>query len=444
MNKGLLLITLAISLVGIILSFLLAEVGINVLINPGYHSFCNFNQEFNCETVALSSYASHFGIPNFLYGIGYYTLLLAVGGYCLTAKENKLPNYFVYVFWFSFIAILVSIYLFYVSEFIIKSKCVLCMMVYVVNIILFMVAFMAEKWSIKALITKLISDIKLYFSSAVRTVAFIIIAFTGIACLTYFNAHPILAQDIQTGEKIELDYSKTTADRLVTGPEEQPTITILEFTDYECPFCSRASMELKKVLKNNPDVRLIFKDYPLDQACNQNIPRPYHLNSCKASNYARCAAEQGKFWEYHDLLFENQNMHDEESLMQFAESLNLDMNQFKECAESNKHINKIITNIDEAIALGVEGTPTFYFQGRQVVGYKTAEEYQEIIDEIRAEIQKQKEEYEKKKAEFLKEQAEKQKEKIEETKNEQTQTQENKQPESKEETPEKNEDQSEE
>ncbi|MEW5819566.1 MAG: thioredoxin domain-containing protein [Cyanobacteriota bacterium] len=410
MNKKFLIITILVAIAGLILSILLAKVGISVANDPAYKSFCNFNEAYNCETVARSVFSTHFGIPNFVYGMAFYLLVTCFGILCLLDEKPVLPNFFVYLFWLSLFSVGVSVYLFTVSILYIKSKCVLCMMVYIVNIVLLMVAFMAEKCSIKHIVDTLLSDLKLYFSSSTRTIIFVIAALCGIGILFYTNMHPLLGQDepgSSENEFVKVDYSKTSADRLVTGPTDKiPELTIVEFTDFECPFCGRASAEMKKVLKNNPDIRLVFKEYPLDMSCNQRITKPFHEHACRASLYARCAAEQGNFWEYHDMLFENQESFDKDSLNAFAESLKLDMKQFEECVKSERHMPKILTNIDEAVALGVSGTPTFFIEGRKIVGFRTADEYQTAINEIKEEIAKEKEEYEKKKEEFLKKQQE--------------------------------------
>lgn len=422
MNKKYLLIIIVISLIGFVLSIILGQVGINTLTDPNYHSFCNINEAFNCEAVALSKYANHFGIPNFIYGILYYAVLLMAGCYCLLDKKNSLPNIFVYIFWLSVVSMIISIYLFAISLFIIKSKCILCMGVYIVNILLLVVSFMKEKLSISELFNKLTEDIKVFFKSPKRTVLFVLLAIASTYALYYFNNNPILGQ-VSNNEnnttKIDIDYSKTTANRLVTGAKERPLITIVEFTDYECPFCSRASEEIKTVLKNNPNIRLVFKELPLDQACNERMTRPFHQFSCSASLHGRCAAEQGKFWEYHDVLFMNQRDLSPEALQEYAQSLKLDMNQFNECVKSKKYMDSIITNIDEAAALEIDGTPTFFIEGEKVVGYRTAEEIQEIIDKIVEKKAKEAEEYEKKKQEYLKQQKEKsQQEQKEENANE--------------------------
>lgn len=411
MKTKYLITILILALIGFFLSAYLAEIGINDYLDISHKSICNFNEYFNCDVVARSDFSSHFGIPNFIIGLIFYFVIIATTLYKLLYKDKFLPNFIVYIFWVSLLSVIGSIYLFIVSSTIIKSFCIFCMGVYIVNILMFLVTFMAEKFSLSHLITTLSNDVKTFFISPTRTGLFIMIAIFALLLLYYFNSHPILSKGAQNnltgGEKINIDYSRTSQDRLVTGPATAPALTVMVFTDYECPFCSKASFEVKKLLKNNPDLRLIFKDYPLDQSCNYNINRPFHEYACKASISARCAAEQGKFWEYHDLLFENQGNIDENSFMDFAQSLNLDMKKFETCVNTAKPIDKIITDIDEAGALGVNATPTFFFEGRKEEGYKRYEELQKIVDEVKLKKQKEKEEYERQKAEWEKKQKQK-------------------------------------
>lgn len=403
MNKKYLYIAIFFACTGFLLSVVLGKIGLNLLGNPSYHSFCNISESLNCDAVALSSYSSHFGIPNFLFGMVYYFVILIAGSLCLISEGKKLKNFFVYLFWLSLISLIISFYLFLVSVLVIQSKCIMCISVYFVNIILFVVALMAEKFDLNHLLKELINDIKLYFSSGLRILLFVLLLITGITVITFTNSHPILSQQTDQPENTaNIDYTASTADRLVHGPKETPEITMIMFTDYECHFCGKTAMEIKKVLKKNPNIRLIFKDYPLDMSCNERVTRPFHMQACNASLAARCAAEQGKFWEYHDLLYNNQGQINLENIKQFANNLNLDMKQFNQCLSNKKHLNKIITDIDEGVALGIEGTPTIYINGEQVVGYKTAEEYQQIIDQVRLEKQKEREEFEKRKQEYFK------------------------------------------
>lgn len=407
MDKKYLTLTLILALCGFIISILLAKLGINILSDINYKSICNFNESFNCETVALSKYSFHFGIPNFIYGIIYYFLLFALSVYNIFPKKPLIPNFFVYLFWVSLVSVLISVYLFLVSHFVIHSFCIFCIMIYVVNILLFLVAFMAENWSINRLVSTLSTDLKWYFSSRVRVVIFAGLIALLIVTLFYYNAHPLFGEtpDNNTTPPIKFNYSETSPDRLVTGTPNLPTITIMMFTDYECNFCGNTSLEIKKLLNANPDLRLVYKDYPLDNSCNPRLDKPFHHYSCSASIHARCAAEQGKFWEYHDLLFQNQSKLDSNSLQQHAQALELNMDQFNDCVQNKKPLARIMNDIDEAAALNVSGTPTLFFEGRKVEGYKTVEEYQKIVDEIKLEIKKEKEKYEKEKEEYLKKKA---------------------------------------
>jgi protein-disulfide isomerase len=386
MNKKLVVITLLLALAGLVFSVLLAKVSIGLATNPDYESFCNFGTSYNCEAVAMSKYAAHFGIPNFVFGILYYAALLLFGLYILMDKINRVPHFFPYLFWLSVVSVGVSVYLFAASVFIIKSTCVLCMLIYVTNFLFCFVALKAEQWSFGSMVSTMSADIKKLFASPLRVAGIVALAVVAAGVLFYFKSHPLLdlsGNAIDLSKSVTVEYAETSADRLVTGTTDKPEFTIMEFTDFECPFCAKAGQEMKKVLLNNPNVRLIFKDYPLDSACNEKITKPFHRSACRAALYARCAAEQGRFWEYHDILFGNQSALDKASLESYASEVGLDMSKFRECAESHRHRDKIAADIEEAYALGVGGTPTFFINGHRIGGFRTAEQFEQIMEKIR-------------------------------------------------------------
>lgn len=149
-------------------------------------------------------------------------------------------------------------------------------------------------------------------------------------------------------------------------------ITIVEFSDFECPFCARATPTVDQIMEKYDNVKLIYKHYPL----------PFHSNAKPAAMASECAGDQGKFREYHDKLFENQKALDDASLKGYAEELGLDTEKFKECLDSKKYEKKV----DEDMALGqksgVSGTPTFFINGRKLVGAQPAAAFEQILDSI--------------------------------------------------------------
>jgi protein-disulfide isomerase len=155
------------------------------------------------------------------------------------------------------------------------------------------------------------------------------------------------------------------------GPKNAP-ITIVAYSDFECPFCGRAVPTLKQIEDEyKGKVRIAFKHSPL----------PFHQNAKPAAAAAMAAHEQGKFWEMHDKLFANQRALDRASLERYAEELKLNMPKFKAALDSNKYEQQITTDMAEASNVGVNGTPTFFINGRSLVGAQPVDAFKRIIDE---------------------------------------------------------------
>jgi protein-disulfide isomerase len=157
----------------------------------------------------------------------------------------------------------------------------------------------------------------------------------------------------------------------VKGPANAP-ITIVEFSDFECPFCGRVTPTLKQIEEEyKGKVRIAFKHQPL----------PFHPNAKPAAQAAMAAHEQGKFWEMHDKLFSNQRALDRASLEKYAQELKLDMNKFKAALDSNKFGSQIEADSAEGMRVGANGTPTFFINGRTVVGAVPFDNFKRVIDD---------------------------------------------------------------
>lgn len=159
----------------------------------------------------------------------------------------------------------------------------------------------------------------------------------------------------------------------VRGPEDAP-ITIIEFSDFECPYCQRYNQEVAGRLLENYEgqIRYIFKDFPLT-----NI----HPNALPAAAAALCAHEQDAFWGYHDLLFANEEGLSSEALLSYAESLDLDMEGFSACVEEERYNEEVLADLEFAANLGVRSTPTFLINGLPVIGAQPYEVFAQVIDQ---------------------------------------------------------------
>ena len=147
----------------------------------------------------------------------------------------------------------------------------------------------------------------------------------------------------------------------INPPKGNPNseIVLIEFSDFQCPFCKRAIPVIDELLqKYEEEIVFYYRNFPLEM----------HANSFIAAEAAECANEQGKFWEYHDILFENQGKLDKENLKLYAQELELNQNQFDNCLDTDKFKQDIERDINEGEFLGIEGTPTFFINGRKIVG----------------------------------------------------------------------------
>jgi protein-disulfide isomerase len=164
----------------------------------------------------------------------------------------------------------------------------------------------------------------------------------------------------------------TGADDPVKGAATAP-VTIVEFSDFQCPFCSRVNPTLKQVEDKYGDkVRVVFRNFPLLQI---------HPNAAKAAEAASCAADQGKFWEMHDKLFANQQKLAVDDLKAHATELGLKADVFNQCLDSGKKEAEWKKDMDEGSSYGLTGTPAFFINGRLISGAQPLEAFSTIIDE---------------------------------------------------------------
>ncbi|MFK7984623.1 MAG: DsbA family protein [Sandaracinaceae bacterium] len=155
------------------------------------------------------------------------------------------------------------------------------------------------------------------------------------------------------------------------GPDDA-LVTIVMWSDYQCPFCSRVEPTISRILSEHDNVRVVWRDNAL----------PFHQNAMPAAAAAREAFAQGgdeKFWEMHDTLFENQRELGRENLESYAQRLGLDMNRFRAALDNNTHQAAIQADMAAAAALGARGTPAFFINGRQLMGAQPYDRFNEVV-----------------------------------------------------------------
>lgn len=147
----------------------------------------------------------------------------------------------------------------------------------------------------------------------------------------------------------------------INPPKGNPdsNVVLIEFSDFQCPYCKKAIPLVNEMLEEfEGEVVFYYRNFPLKM----------HENSLIAAEAAECANEQGKFWEYHDVLFENQNNLNKENLKLYAQELELDQKQFNDCFDTRKFKQTIEKDIHDGKVMGIQATPTFFINGRKIIG----------------------------------------------------------------------------
>lgn len=154
------------------------------------------------------------------------------------------------------------------------------------------------------------------------------------------------------------------------GSAEAP-VQIIEFSDFQCPYCTRGAETMKQVKEKYGDkVSIVYRHFPLD----------FHDRANAAAQASECANDQGKFWQFHDQLFANQRALTDQDFEKYSAAAEMDLAKFRECLASGKHAETVATDLKEGAEAGMTGTPGFFINGRFLGGAQPIEAFSEIID----------------------------------------------------------------
>jgi protein-disulfide isomerase len=183
-----------------------------------------------------------------------------------------------------------------------------------------------------------------------------------------------VVEELRTAANLKIDLPAPRVEVAATGPARGPAnakVTIVEFSDFQCPYCSQAFGTIEELMQQYAGkVKLVFRQFPL----------PIHPQAEKAAEASLCAADQGKFWEFHDLLFKNQRKLDLADLKAHAASAGLDATKFAQCLDSGEKKKLVDQDLEAGQAAGVNGTPAFFINGVFLNGALPLEEFKKVID----------------------------------------------------------------
>jgi len=189
------------------------------------------------------------------------------------------------------------------------------------------------------------------------------------------QAREQFVQSLREKAKVEVALEpprvEVAADGPALGPADAP-VTIVEFSDYECPFCKRAHPTVNEIVKRYPErVRFVYRHFPLDSI---------HPNARGAAEASLCAEEQGKFWQYHDLVFQASEKLGAETLRGVAEKAGLDLARYDACVQERRYRARVDADVAEGREARVSGTPAFFVNGIPLSGARSVEEFVEVIE----------------------------------------------------------------
>ncbi len=373
--------------IGFLTTVELALVYYDANFNPlAMPSFCSINGFVDCDGVARTIHSQFFGIPLAYWGMFLYVFII----FLLFVDKLQDIDYlgFLKVFknpmaYFSalgYISFVISMILFGVSLFEIKKLCILCLFTYFLNLFIAIIAtdFSAGflnsfKVSIKDFIDAV--KVKKYL------ISFICVAIVGCAVLSYTKISYCFTPQVKFYDSlVKYANMKTNPYKIVgntLGDKDAKTIVYI-YTDYRCPICRIYNIMTHKVVKELGGFKIVHKNFPLDNECNRSIKTPFHLGSCMMARYAIAAEKQNHFWDINSAFFEKQPQ-TEDDILDLAGSMGLSTTELKKDANSAETKARLLKEIDDALALKINGTPTLVINGKSYVGIKPYFELKNIL-----------------------------------------------------------------
>jgi protein-disulfide isomerase/uncharacterized membrane protein len=365
-------------------------------------ALCNISQKINCDAVSASAYSKILGVPISALGILYFALLLI--SWLIAPRSNTAQRALSDLTLFAVtIGALGSLVLFAISWFLIGALCIVCIGVYLV--IFALLGVLAREKTEEGFFERVRNGAVLVFtlsssSPALRPtcIKIFILAIVGLAAAVYSgeilrvraatsaagsaiapaqmlaaNSKFIADWQAQPEVEIKLNLEPGPAVDYMKGPP-QAAVRIVEFSDIQCPACRRAYSILESILADySGSVQLVHKNYPLDNACNPLIKHKLHEHACYAAEYARCAGEQGQFWEALELLFTLDVFTAEKApdlvrkdLLDSAKFIAVDREALERCLSDGSQRSAVIEDIRQGNELGVENTPSIWINNRKV------------------------------------------------------------------------------
>ncbi len=404
---------IVLSATGLLFSYILAEEFHFINLpqiegsSPGFFSQINAQvcgdegKYVSCASVAKSIYARVLGLPVAIWGMGFYLItLLTIISFWLSSQFIR-PAIGVFLFWITGIGIFIDVTLLIVSTQIIKAICPLCLFTYAITFLLFIttLVYLLKNRINPIRIISLFKNIHPPHKKKKISLYFIII---GVILMTSMGISYAVNESLLFSKKefitenkdkeiaaIVSKFSKQKKEKediesialYVSGASDAP-VTIIEFSDFFCPYCRYLPSMLEQLVNDNPGkIKIMFINYPLDSDCNPYVASEKHPGACELAIGSICAEQQGLMDQYQKAAFENQNKElSGEMLRKILKQSGVSQADFLKCLSSATSKKILSQHIGLSKRLGISLTPTLYINQKKYQGRIHIEALQKIID----------------------------------------------------------------
>jgi uncharacterized membrane protein/protein-disulfide isomerase len=368
------------ALVGLAASLTSLYVHYQMLVQPGYISFCDINQTVSCQQAYLSRYGSVRGVPVALFGAIWFGFVLVLAFLGATGPDSVRESIPAYLFATATIGLAVVLYMAYAAFFVLKAVCVLCLATYAAVIGLFIVSGLSSSMppmptlprrlfaDLRALLARpaLLSVVIVFLAGAVSAVAFFPSEASLRAKAAQQAARPATADQRSEFERFWEAQPRVT----VPVPSDGAAVVIVKFTDLQCPMCGQSFFDLRPILSKYQSqypgaVKFITKDYPLQSECNPNVLRSIHTAVCDAAVAVRLARQHNKGEALEEYFYSHQAMLSPAAVREAVQTI-------AGVQDFDLQYPRVIESVKADVGLGhllnVRATPTFFINGVKLEG----------------------------------------------------------------------------
>lgn len=333
-------------------------------LKAGAVTTCGVSAAINCTEAARSVYSEMFGIPIALIGVGYFTAMALLAVRHAAGSSPRAPAVLLPL---ATLAVAYDVFLAWVTFTRLEAVCPLCVTTWALNLLL----LVGSAIVVMGMDTTPATAVREGLERDGMNMLFVALGaglLVGMAAGGGAGAATSGAGSSAAKGDISTTYERPAGRIELRGNEPSKgapaaKYTLVEWADYECPHCALMFKDLADLIAANPDVKLIYKHYPISEICNHFVEGERHRDACNAAAAAECAQQQGRFWELSGEMFKNQEYLGKDDIRFMVKQLGVDTAAFEACAENPATAAAVRTDVEQGGLAGINGTPSVFLKG---------------------------------------------------------------------------------